>query len=250
MHRLSGQSGGHTNDKQMKKLLLIALLFVAAVSAVNAQNEEYITIGINGGGVYNINGYRKDTNHYGNKFQNGIPGYNTAIDLGIRTSARTRFRFEVEHEEFHYEALWDTTKQSPVIKSKIYKTRVKVWNMGINLRFDYKIAESEKWKVFVSPGFLWEFNIARESKNLKTPYENPMEHSIRKRSYKNYNEIAYENPNHILGNNVQLLCKYKIAKHIALTITPEYYIYYRGIVKHNGAPYQRLTLNGGVEFNF
>ena len=234
----------------MKKLLLIALLFVAAVSAVNAQNEEYITIGINGGGVYNINGYRKDTNHYGNKFQNGIPGYNAAIDLGIRTSARTRFRFEVEHEEFHYEALWDTTKQSPVIKSKIYKTRVKVWNMGINLRFDYKIAESEKWKVFVSPGFLWEFNIARESKNLKTPYENPMEHSIRKRSYKNYNEIAYENPNHILGNNVQLLCKYKIAKHIALTLTPEYYIYFRPIVKDNTAPYMRVTLNGGLEFNF
>ena len=234
----------------MKKLLLIALLFVAAVSAVNAQTEEYITIGINGGGVYNINGYRKDTNHYGNKFQNGIPGYNAAIDLGIRTSARTRFRFEVEHEEFHYEALWDTARQTDVIKSKIYKTRVKVWNMGINLRFDYKIAESEKWKVFISPGFLWEFNIARESKNLKTPYENPYSYSIRKRSYKNYNEIAYENPNPILGNNIQLLCKYKIAKHIALTITPEYYIYYRGIVKHNGAPYQRLTLNGGVEFNF
>ena len=243
MHRLSGQSDSHTNDKQMKKLLLIALLFVAAVSAVNAQTEEYITLGINGGGVYNINGYRKDTNHYGNTFQNGIPGYNVAIDLGIRTSAKTRFRFEIEHEEFHYEALWDTAR-------KIYKTRVKVWNMGINLRFDYKIAESEKWKVFISPGFLWEFNIARESKNLKTPYENPYSYSIRKRSYKNYNEIAYENPNHILGNNIQLLCKYKIAKHIALTITPEYYIYYRGIVKHNGAPYQRLTLNGGVEFNF
>ena len=38
----------------MKKLLLIALLFVAAVSAVNAQTEEYITLGINGGGVNEV----------------------------------------------------------------------------------------------------------------------------------------------------------------------------------------------------
>lgn len=235
----------------MKKLLLIALLFVAAVSAVNAQNEEYITIGINGGVLHNINGYKKDTNDYGNTFQNGIPGYNVAVDFGIRTSAKTRFRLEVEHEEFHYEALWDTVGQKARhIKSPMYKTRVKVWNMGINLRFDYRIAESEKWKVFVSPGFLWEFNIDRESKNLKEPYDNPLGVSPRKKSYYNYYEIAYENPNHILGGNIQLLCKYKIGKHLALTITPEYYMYFRGIVKHNGAPYQRLTLCGGVEFNF
>ena len=234
----------------MKRLLLIALLFVAAASSVNAQTEEYITLGINGGVLHNINGYRKDTNDYGNKFQNGIPGYNVAVDFGIRTSAKTRFRLEVEHEEFHYKATWDTTRMSDAIKSKIYETRVKVWNMGINLRFDYKIAESEKMKVFVSPGFLWEFNINRESKNLKTPYDNPLGHNPRKKSYKNYNRIAYENPNHILGGNVQLLCKYKIAKHMALTLTPEYYIYFRGIVRENDALYQRLTLNGGVEFNF
>ena len=44
----------------MKKLLLIALLFVAAFSSANAQTEEYITIGINGGVVNNINGFRQD----------------------------------------------------------------------------------------------------------------------------------------------------------------------------------------------
>ena len=235
----------------MKKLLLIALLFVAAVSAVNAQTEEYITLGINGGVLNNINGYRKDTNHWGQTFKNGIPGYNVAIDFGIRTSAKTRFRLEVEHEEFHYKALWDTARMSNGITSKIYETRVKVWNMGINLRLDYKIAESEQWKVFVSPGILWEFNIDRESKNFKEPFDNPLGHSPRKKSYYNYNEIAYENPNHIIGSSVQLLCKYKIAKHIALTLTPEYYIYYRGIVKTNyGKPYMRMTLNGGLEFNF
>lgn len=235
----------------MKKLSLLVLLFVAAVSVANAQTEEYITIGINGGVLHNINGYRKDTNYYGNSFKNGIPGYNVAVDFGIRTSAKTRFRLEIEHEEFHYKALWDTARMTDKIKSKIYESRVKVWNMGINLRFDYKLAESDKWKVFVSPGFLWEFNIDRESKNIKVEYENPLEHHIRPKSYYNYYKIAYENPNHILGSNVQLLCKYKIGKHVALTLTPEYYIYFRGIVKTNyGKPYMRMTLNGGLEFNF
>lgn len=250
MQRLSGNPG-LTKNKRMKRLSLFVLLFVSAISAANAQTEEYITLGINGGVLHNINGYRKDTNYYGHTFKNGIPGYNVAVDLGIRTSARTRFRLEIEHEEFHYKALWDTAKMTYKIKSKIYETRAKIWNMGVNLRFDYLLGESEKWKIFVSPGLLWEFNVARESKNLKVPYVNPLEHHIREKSYYNYDEIAYENPDHILGGNVQLLCKYKIAKHIAITLTPEYYIYFRGMVKTNyGKPYQRLTLNGGLEFNF
>ena len=237
----------------MKRFALVALLFVSAVSASNAQTEEYITLGINGGVVNNINGFRQDPEEEDpivKEYKNGMPGYNVAIDLGIRTSAKTRFRLEVEHEEFHYKAIWDTT-QIPAASYCPLKTKVKVWNMGINLRFDYKIAESEKWKVFVSPGFLWEFNIDRESKNfLRTEEDNVLTYSRRKVSYKNYKEIAYQNPNHILGGNVQLLCKYKIAKHIALTLTPEYYIYFRPIVKDNTAPYMRMTLNGGVEFNF
>lgn len=235
----------------MKRLSIFVLLFVSAITATNAQTEEYVTFGVNGGVLHNINGYRKNTNYDGETFKNGIPGYNFAIDWSIKTSAKTRFRFEIEHEEFHYKALWDTLGMSSQIHSPIYETRVKVWNIGFNLRFDYKYFETEKIKLFVSPGLLWEFNVDREAYNLKRFYYNPLGHHTRDFSHYSYNEIAYENPDHILGGNLQLLCKYKIAKHIAITLTPEYYIYFRGIVKKNyGYPYQRLTMNCGLEFNF
>lgn len=234
----------------MKRLTFI-LLLAAAVFNANAQTEEYITLGITGGIVKNINGIPKDTNDYGNVFKDGIPGYNVGFDFGIRTSAKTRFRMELKHTEFHYKALWDTTRVPATNVSPIYETRVKVWNMHVALRCDYKYLETEKWKLFVSPGLLWEFNLDREAHNLKRPYNNPLGYTISDYSFKRYLEIAYENPNHILGGSVQFLCKYKISKHVALTINPEYYIFFRGVIRQNyGHPYQRLTLNGGLEFNF
>ncbi len=235
----------------MKKIAIFVLLLTTATLSASAQIEEYVTFGINGGIVKNINGYRKDANYYGQTFKDGIPGYNVGLDFGIRISEHMRFRTEFRHTEFHYKALWDTTIVSSNNKSPIYETRVKVWNLGATLRLDYRYFSNEKWKLFVSPGFLWEFNIDRECHNLKRHYDNKLGYPYKDYSYKRYNDIGYENPDHILGSTVQFLCKYKIAKHIALTITPEYYIYFRGIVKRNhGYPYQRLTLNGGLEFNF
>lgn len=247
----------------MKRLTLLVLLFVSVIGAVNAQTEEYITFGVNGGILHNINGYKmkpnygvwqKDENgkeyYDGITFENGIPGYNVALDFGIKTSEKTRFRFEIEHEEFHYKAIWHIVPDT--ITTRIpYESRVKVWNMGINLRFDYKYFETEKWKLFVSPGLLWEFNINRETENCMRHFNNPMGRKYRDHSYKNYPYISNEFPQHILGGNVQFLCKYKIAKHIAITLIPEYYIYFRGFIKKNyGKPYQRLTMNAGLEFNF
>ncbi len=247
----------------MKRLTLLALLLASTFSAVNAQTEEYITFGINGGVVHNINGYKTDPNYGvwledengkkyydGQSFGNGIPGYNIALDLGIKTSAKTRFRLEIEHEEIHYKVDWHNIPADSSIRIP-FESKVKIWNMGINLRFDYKYLETEKWKLFVSPGLLWEFNINRETENHMRHYNNPMGRKYHDYTYKNYPYISDVYPQHILGGNVQFLCKYKIAKHIAITLIPEYYIYFRGFIKKNyGKPYQRLTMNAGLEFNF
>ncbi|MBO7433753.1 MAG: hypothetical protein J6U13_08400 [Salinivirgaceae bacterium] len=242
----------------MKKLTLI-LLLMSAVVAVDAQTEEYITFGVNGGAVHNINGYRKLPNSNNVKFSTGIPGYNVGLDFGIRTSERTRFRFEVRHSEFHYKADWDNSYldaeyaakgDSSVYKNHIYKTKVKVWDMALALRFDYRLYDSEKWKIFVSPGFLWEFNISSESKNYIYNVYDKLSYNYDKYSFNRYDYVDFEYPYQILGNSVQLLCKYKIAKHIALVVMPEYYIYYRPFVKRNHDVYSRVTLNGGIEFNF
>ena len=238
----------------MKKLTLI-LLLMSAVIAVDAQNEEYITLGINGGAVHNINGYRKLPNTNNVKFSNGIPGYNVGLDFGVRTSERTRFRFEIRHSEFHYKAEWDKARWDTVTvdsarKNHIYKTNVKIWDMAFALRLDYKLYESEKWKVFVSPGFLWEFNISSESKNYIFDVYDQYSYNYSTTSFNRYEYVDFEYPYQIIGNSVQLLCKYKIAKHIALVVMPEYYIYYRPFVKRNHDVYSRVTLNGGIEFNF
>jgi|GEM_PF-1799069 len=242
----------------MKKLTFVILLLISASAIVNAQNEEYITLGINGGMVNNINGYRKLPNRNNVKFSNGIPGYNVGIDFGIRTSERTRFRFEVRHSEFHYKATWDNSElealaaegDTTALKNHIYKTKVKIWDLAFNLRFDYRIYDSEKWKIFVSPGFLWEMNIDSESKNYIYDVYDKYSYNYDNRSFKRYDYVDFEYPYHILGNSVQLLCKYKIAKHIAITLTPEYYIYYRPFVKRNHNVYQRFNVNAGLEFNF
>lgn len=237
-----------------KRFFLLSLILFVFASSANAQLEEYITFGINGGINKNINGYKKDKDYYGNTFSDGLIAYNYGLDFGIKTGKRFRTRMEVRSIEFHYVAKWDTVGVPP--QRNPYETRVKVWNMDIVLRGDYLLAQTEKNKLFISPSFIWEFNIDRECKNMLrnvgndefNPYRDDYRDDF---SFKKYNDIHRENPNHIIGSSVALIYKYKFAKHIGITVTPEYTIFYRGMVRTNyGKPYQRLTLNAGLEFSF
>jgi hypothetical protein len=213
-------------------LVLITLLPLLSL----AQEKEYITIGFNGGIDQNINAYKLDTNDFGNSFsKTGMP-YNLGIDFSIMASDKIRPRFEFKYMESHYKAKWNPDSPYPITESE-----VKLYNIGFNLHIDYLLLDKTKLKVFVSPGIKWELNIGNECRNSI---------SDGSYSYKNYHRINTENPDNILGGSLGLLMKYKIAKKVGITFTPDYTVFFRNYVRANDALYQRLSLNLGLEYNF
>lgn len=223
-------------SKLVLSLVLIALLPILSI----AQEKEYITIGVSGGIDQNINAYRIDSNKYGNSFSSSGTPFNIGIDFSIMATDKIRPRIEFKYMEAFYDASWKNNliyyKGSPITKSK-----AKFYNFGINLHVDYLLLDMNKFKMFVSPGLKWELNVGNECRN---DYANGTY------DYKNYHEINTENPENIMGGSLGVLFKYKVAKNIGITLTPEYSIFFRDFVRANDAAYQRFSGNIGLEFNF
>jgi len=227
----------------MKKLFfclfLIALMPIVASAQEEVQLDEEgsFSIGINGGIDNNINAYRLDANSNKNEFSSSNPQYSWAIDFGYMVNEKFRPRLEFKHVKMSYSANWDNTIDPTVHK----ETVVDLENCNINFHLDYLLLNKKKFHVFVSPGLKWEFNYKNDIKNIN--YTGTHNH-------RNYNKILDEYPKNILGGSFSAIFKYNITRHIGITLTPEYTIFFRKYVTSNDKPYQRVSANFGVEFKF
>jgi hypothetical protein len=230
----------------MRKISFYLFLIVLMPLTSNAQesvvanakkNSDYASnFGINSGVDNNINAYRLYPNSEGNNFYKVSTHYNIGIDYGWMVSKKFRPRIELKYVKMSYGVGWDNANISS-IKESI----VNLYNFDINFHMDYLLLNANKFQLFVSPALKWEFNIAREEKNLKYDGSD---------NWASYNGIISENPRNLIGGAVSTILKYNIIKNIGITLTPEYTLFFRNFIKSNSKCYQRTSVNFGVEFNF
>jgi hypothetical protein len=222
----------------MKKISFYLLLLALMPVMANAQDddEDAMTIGINGGVDKSINAYQFTPDMYNDIFSNNKTYHNVALDFGLWISPKFRPRIELKYVQTGYTANWETPDYT---SNSMKVTNVTLYNFDINLRMDYLLLKIKKFQVFVSPALKWEFNINGDSRN--TEYDGSYD-------YKQYNGIITDSPNNIAGGAVSAIFKYKLNRRVGITLSPEYTLFFHDYVQTNNKLYQRISANFGLEF--
>jgi hypothetical protein len=221
----------------MKKTIIIPIILMLIQFNINAQHKRNIlSFGLNYGFDKNINACRAEANIYGNNFHNDKIYNNASLDFGIYATKKFRTRLEFKYVEMGYSADWQNTD---VVALK--ETVVNIYNLNLNMHFDFRIDSLKKFEFWVSPGVKWEYTMGDEFYNER--YDGTF-------GYSNYNKIISEYPQNILCGSLSAIVKYNLTKHIGITLTPEYTIFFREFVKTNNKYYQRISCNLGLEFAF
>ncbi len=230
----------------MRKISFYLLLSVLLPLTTNAQeavvantknNLNYAsTFGISYGIDDDINAFRLSPNGYGNTFYKATAHYNIGINYGWMISKKVRPRIEINYVNESYGATWENANIN-----SITKTTVNLYNVNLSFHLDYMLVNSNNFQLFVSPALKWEFNVARDEKNILDDGTH---------DWANYNGIIAENLRNNVGASVSTILKYNITKGLGITLTPDYTLFVRKFVPSNDKLYQRLSINLGVEFNF
>lgn len=236
------------NQNLMKKIVFSLVFILAAISGFSQVDEPTITFGVNSGIDFNHNAYQfRGFQGEGVKYTYyGIDRqYNMGINAGIILNKKMRLRAELKYVNGSYGINYDTTQNNTLIHT--------VWNvnnMDFNVYFDYLLVKYKKLDVFGSFGIKYEYYTGQYIHNdvtKKDPDSGIIGHFTDSEHYKPV-KIAY--PTSILGSSLSLLFKYNITKHIGITLTPEYTMFYRNYVKTNSKSYSRISADAGFEFQF
>jgi hypothetical protein len=238
----------------MKRILLgVCILFVISF-AVNAQttqtaqtgqadqiDETNLFVGINSGIDYNINAFSETNGYYNNKYYGIKPQYNIGLDFSVMVSKKFRPRLEFKFVSVKYGMLWNGTQFAGTDPKDWTRTLVYVKNYDFNLHGDYLLVDMNKFQLFVSPAFKYEFAAGYKMSTRRVDGTKTSTH---------YKDIIASHPSSIIGGAVSMIFKYNFTKRVGLTLTPEYTVFDHGFATGNNSLYQRFSTNMGFEFKF
>lgn len=222
-----------------KYAFFISFLFINGL--VMSQDSEidferkYFSIGINSGVSENLNGYRTTIDKKGFTYYGVNPHSSFGVDGGLYISRKMRARFEVRYREIEYGMNW------PDEYADYNKTIAKLSTLNFNAHFDYSLLAVNKFEVYISPGITTEYVLKDKFKNTLANGDT---------NSKNYNVLLESYNQKIAGGNISLLAKYSALKYVDITLTPGYTYFFQNFVVTNDEPYQRLSLNLGLEVSF
>lgn len=206
-------------------------------SIARGQEEESykfrFSTGLSGGLGQNIHAYKLSADSKGFTYYGIDPHYSIGVDAGLYVSNKIRIRFELRYVEMKYGMNWNEPYPD------FDKTVTSLYNMDLNLHFDYSVFRNKHLDFMISPSIIYEYVMKDEFKNTLA------DGSV---NYKVYNILSTEYPDNILGGNFSIPVKYKINEYIGVTLTPGYTYFFRNFLLSNDKPYQRLSINLGAEF--
>lgn len=220
----------------MKKGLLLLVMIMAFSMAYSQEGDKYkITVGLNGGLGQNMNGYRLTPDSKGYSYYGINPHYSLGLDIGVFTSNRFRPRLEFRYVEMDYGMYW------PDNYPEYDKSITTLYEMDLNLHFDYLAVNKAHFQVFISPAFVYEFVTGNQVKNFLVNGDT---------NYKNYNiftEQTEQYGGNYPGGNLTAIAKYKINNYLGVTLSPGYTYFFTKFVSPNDKAYQRFSINLGIE---
>ena len=211
----------------MKKYFL--LLSVIAIPFLGFSQSRFF-VNVNAGWDYTTNKYYNYNNY--SFFEQDGAEFSYGADLGYKFSDKVRFRVESRFGKYKYGNYGSDTDRS-------IKTTVSMNYFDITPRFDFRIWSKSKLELFVSPGLKLEYNSDMDYETTRTDGV---------ASDLNYASSAYSEsmPGFVGG----VILKYNIDKHLGITFSPDYTLYFKKLYDKNDANMQRLTTHLGVEYNF
>ncbi|MFT3738744.1 MAG: outer membrane beta-barrel protein [Breznakibacter sp.] len=218
----------------MRKSINLIVVWGLAVGFAQAQTADYrenVTLGIRYGLGSNSNAYRfvpEISDYY---LTGKDPIVTCGADLGISLSQKWRTRIECNYVGYSYGMTWQKG-------STFDKTDVKVFNVDLNLKFDYRLLHANRFRLYVSPGFVSEFVVDSEYRNTFADGSS---------NYKKYNVVTDDHRDGYYGANLGLLMKYNVAKWLALKLDGGYIQFFQKYHADNDKSYSRLDFNAGVE---
>ena len=224
----------------MEKYILLISSFLFTTGLVMSQDSEidferkYFSIGVNGGMGENINGYRATVDKKGFTYYGINPHSSFGVDFGLYITQKMRARFEMRYRQIKYGMNW------PDEYTDYNKTVVTLPSLDFNIHFDYSLLSKNKFEFYVSPGLVYESVLKDKFKNTLVNGDS---------NTKSYNIFVESYHEKIVGGNISLLAKYSVFDYIAITLSPGYTYFFQNFVLLNDKPYQRLSLNLGLEIS-
>jgi hypothetical protein len=237
----------------MKKALFFLMLLMAFVTVAQAQtqpqtqpqatkqlalgdeNDNVISLGLNAGISHEFNGYRMTLDKNGFDYYQQNQHFNMNANVGVMVSKKFRPRFEIGFVQTSYGMHWSSQY------SGFEKTTHQLYNLDLDLHFDYSIFNSSKFQAYISPAFKSEFVLSDDrNTSLADGTSTSSKFSILDNEYRS-NRV---------GGSLSMIFIYKVNNNFGFTLTPEYTYFFRRYVAHNSKPYQRFYTNLGFEYRF
>lgn len=205
----------------MKKFYILLFCLVFAIPGF-AQSRFFI--GMSGGLDFNNNKYYTPNNY--KKFEDGKTDFNAGLDLGYRFSDVTRFRLELRYSEYSFGQ-----------RSSTLESEMSLFNLDVNPRLDIRVWSLKKLELFLSPGFRLEYVLDSDGETVWTNGTT---------SSTNYVDKDYKDK--IQGFIGGAILKYNFTKHLGVTLSPDYTLFFDKLYDRNDGSLQRFNINAGIEW--
>ena len=211
----------------MKKGLL---LFVCLFFMLSGFAQSRWSVNLNAGCDYNINKYYSPYNY--KKFENSKEDFNLGLNVGYRLADWVRFRMEFKYNEYSYGHYFTST-------SDLLKSEMTLSNLDFNPMIDFRVMSFNKFEFFLTTGLRLEYTIDDEQETLRTDGE---------MSTLKYIPMDYDDK--MSGWTGGAILKYNLSKHLGITFTPEYTLFFDRLYSENDGQMQRFSTNVGIEWTF
>jgi hypothetical protein len=205
----------------MKKFYILLLCMVFAIPGFT---QSRFFIGLSGGLDFYSNKYYTPNNY--EKFEDGKTDFNAGLDLGYRFSDVTRFRLEFRYSEYSFGQ-----------RSGTLESEMSLFNLDVNPRLDIRVWSLKKLELFLSPGFRLEYVLDSDEETVWTNGTT---------SSTNYVDKDYNDK--IQGFIGGAILKYNFTKHLGVTLSPDYTLFFDKLYDRNDGSLQRFNINVGIEW--
>ena len=210
----------------MKKYFI--LLAISVIPFVGFSQSRFF-VNLNAGWDYTTDKYY-NYNNYDISEHDGME-YSYGASVGMKFSDVVRFRVESRYGQYSYGQSYTG--------SDLLKTTMTLDYFSISPYFDFRVWTKNKFELFVSPGLKLEYISNSDQETQKT------DGSV---SDGNYVSSAYSDK--MSGFAGAAILKYNINKHLGLTFSPEYTLYFKKLYDGNDSRMKRLSTRLGVEWYF
>ncbi|WP_163708054.1 outer membrane beta-barrel protein [Mangrovibacterium lignilyticum] len=210
----------------MKKYFI--LLSILTVPFLGFSQSRFF-VNLNAGWDYSANKYYNYNNY--DIFENEGNDLSWGLDLGYKFSDIVRFRIESRFGQYSFGQYYSG--------ADLIQTEMTMSYFNINPRFDFRVWTKDKFELFVSPGLKLEYIYDSDQVTDKTDGTT---------SDLSYVSSAYaDNMAGFIGGAI---FKYNINKHLGITLSPEYTLYFKKLYEKNDDNMRRFSARLGVEWNF